>query len=112
MLYNKDWNKNDKDINSLDNLIEWLGRQDPAKGYIYYSPRNCLLAQYYRAQGLSNPHVGRYALDYVGGYVNLPDGFDAIAKGKVFTNTIGHALNRALKLRKAQEAGLCLTPAY
>jgi hypothetical protein len=101
MLYNKDWDK--KDIHSLDNLIEWIRGQNPAKGYHYWGGGHCLLAQYYRAMGVTHASVGQSEFLYPCDMGSLPRGFDAIAHGNIFTNTFGHALNRALKFKKEQD---------
>ncbi len=103
MLYNKDWNKPARDIQSLDSLIHWLGQQKATKRYSYHNGYTCLLAQYYTDMGLTNARVGykRLISDQVHG--SLPDGFNVIAKGNIFTRLYGLALRRAIKLKRDRE---------
>ncbi len=103
MLYNKNWNKPARDIHSLDSLIDWLGQQRSTKHYPYYDPRHCLLKQYYTDMGLTSVSVGEHTLYSREVCLNsLPDGFNAIARGHLFTRFFGLALKRALKLKKAR----------
>lgn len=104
MLYNQDWD-NKKDIHSLESLISWLREQDPAKKYKYWEGDCCCLAQYYDAMGEETATVDQAYLYTDTGMRPLPDGFNTIARGRWFTNTFGHALNRALKFQK--ESGEC-----
>ena len=102
MLYNKNWNKPARDIHSLDSLIDWLGQQCSSKRYPYYNGYGCLLTQYYTDMGLTGVMVGVkfYIANEACG--DLPDGFNAIAKGNLFTRFFGLALKRALKLKKVR----------
>lgn len=56
MLYDKKWDRQ-VDVHSIDNLIEWLERQDPTEPYCYLSHGRCLLGQYYAAMGFKKPCV-------------------------------------------------------
>lgn len=41
-------------IYSVDNFVEWLGKQPASKTYDYCSPRYCAAAQYLEAHGIED----------------------------------------------------------
>lgn len=104
MLYNKEWDRPQRDIHSLDSLISWLETKSRFGFYNYYNPRSCLLAQYFTAMGLSAVGVCKttYGFGSDIGYVfrHLPAGWNAIAEDSKFPfRTFGGALKRARRLR-------------
>lgn len=104
MLYNPEWNKK-PDVNSISSLINWLETQDPEKSYSYGSCTNCLLAQYYKAQGYWVINVTATHVQHGVHLTSLPQGFNSIALAGGFAGrTFGAALERA---REVQAVGYC-----
>lgn len=99
MLYNQDWDKPQRDIFSTDSLIAWLETKDPQEEYIYASPGNCMLAQYFYAMGKYRfVSVNPTSVTLNDTKYPLPKGWDEIALGSPLKNnkfTFGHALKRA-----------------
>jgi hypothetical protein len=107
MLFNPAWTKR-ADSFALDTLIAWLETQHPHRVYNYKSSCDCLLAQYFAAQGFDNAMVSR---SLVTSQLKLPHGmfmshalmpehFDAIARAE--PHTFGAALERAWRLRDGE----------
>lgn len=92
MLYNRNWDK--PDIHSLDGLISWLATKSPEESYQYMSTRDCLCAQYYRAQGFWFVVMkASYFYHGLRSKTDLPAGFNQIAQSG--NATFGEALKRA-----------------
>ncbi len=52
MLYDPKWEVTTKpNVFSLEGLVAWLEKQNPATSYDYASPHGCLLAKYFRSMG-------------------------------------------------------------
>ena len=65
------------------NLLAWLKTQDPETTYDYFNNRDCLLARYSKAMGITPQHssVGS-------GYVRAGDGNELIDISREFTDLI------------------------
>lgn len=95
MLHNKSTGLK-PDIMSMDSLVNWLEQQPSQKEYSYFNHRNCLVAQYLKANGHENPFVysmGHYQ-DNMGIDRSFPMDFDGIAADQ--PRTFGAALKRAM----------------
>jgi hypothetical protein len=88
----------------IHELIAWLETKNPTGEYDYNSPTKCLLAQFFKHQGVKDPLVGPRDVDWgnwgVGESKDLPKAFWEISKGnlsQVDNHTFGAALERARK---------------
>lgn len=109
MLNNPNWN-NPVDAMSMDSLISWLEKK-PADGtYFYGSSQECLLAQYFRDQGVQVTALGNTRLLIEGEKhcTEIPVGFQRTAGYPFGTRTsdggqtFGAALERARQLVKSR----------
>ena len=93
MLYDPKWEQ----INSLSRLIAWLEQQPAATSYDFCWPTRCLLAQYLKANGISDFNLGSgEARAFFG------DGGEIIyGDGNRSTWTFGAALARARSMNCA-----------
>ena len=118
MLNNLAWDKPKQDILSLDSLIGWLETKPRFGTYRYSSAKNCMLAQYFRENGVPDAWVTTSVYGTVGlwhrspcsmrimPFGELPVGWDDIAKRGGFIAFLtkgqgffGTSLRRARKLR-------------
>jgi len=98
MLYDPKWEQQTKaDPLSLESLIAWLEKQ-PADGeYDYTDPLNCLMCQYFSAQGLSVRDAGPRDVALTdGNVIYIPSTFYNVANGD--DRSMGGALARARDL--------------
>ncbi len=94
MLHNKSTGLK-TDVMSMENLVNWLEQQPAKAEYDYLDHRNCLVAQYLKANGHKDPFVyscGHYQ-DNKGRDYQLPMDFDDASVG--YPRTFGAALKRA-----------------
>lgn len=67
MLYDKRWDAKVKaDPFSLESLIAWLEKQNPAKRYDYIDSSNCVIAQYLKACGAAEYDLAPSELERLG----------------------------------------------
>lgn len=106
MLNNPNWNK-PVDVMSMNSLISWLEKK-PADGtYLYGSTQECLLAQYFRDQGVQVGALGntRMLIEGEKHCTEIPLGFQRTAGYPCGGGqTFGAALERARQLVKS---GVC-----
>lgn len=98
MLYDPKWEVELKpDMYSLASLITWLETQRPDETYCYLDHGQCLLGQYFKAQGFTDVSIysnGKWKHgDMADEYVRYPDIFNSIALHE--PRTFGAALDRA-----------------
>jgi hypothetical protein len=102
MLYNPNWSKQAIDPFALDTLIEWLKKKHPRVKYVYHSCNDCMLAQYFHANGYPSAVLSNHFLIYDDGCSrrNLPAHFDWIAHQR--PHNFGGALERAIAARDTE----------
>jgi hypothetical protein len=100
MLYNPSWDNPLQ--SSLQDLISWLETQPANQEYTYFDSQNCLLCQFLKSKGISNPVINKeYWHERSGSTpVPLPPHFNTVAEGSLFSRisnrwTCGAALKRA-----------------
>lgn len=64
MLYNQVWDNRPKVVSVWDGFYSWLKRQPSNVVYEYADPKNCLIAQYLKAQGKRGVSVGAFSCSY------------------------------------------------
>lgn len=103
MLYNPDWQKLESkiDIFSVSGLKTWLETKEQSAGYHYGDIHNCLLSQYFRAQGYRWAYCGSDIVSYSVFflpplfYKRIPSEMNEISIRRPWT--FGAALDRARK---------------
>ncbi len=96
MLNNPNWDRQQTTADPFERstLIAWLAGKPAHLEYCFYNSGECMLQQYFSAQGFRQVSMGREGFWHEGGHSYLPDGFDAIAKAE--PHTFGAALMRAV----------------
>src|SRR5690348_9601919 len=74
-------------------LIGWLEAKPAGATYSYTTPTQCLLAEYFTAQGYRKVRILGDGFGHADGWSPLPSGWTEIAAGR--PHTYGAALERA-----------------
>lgn len=105
MLYDPKWTAPVKcDPFSIESLVAWLKTMPPEREYCYVCNDNCVLAQYFTAQGFEGVRMQTNTFLYI--FMkervsqDLPFGWNAIALSP--GRTYGAALTAALRHRDAR----------
>jgi hypothetical protein len=105
MLFNPNWKKPKSEINphTLEGFIAWLEKQPRDRTYNYFSGTDCLIAQYYKAQGYRLVIVGRAGFSHGGIFRKRTRYDDVMDDAAVYgRGTIGGALDAAKSIMKGE----------